>query len=45
MVVTYDAGTSIINVYHNGTAIGIAGVAGTTGYVIGLYNAAVLIRR
>lgn len=35
MVVTYDATTSIINFYQNATAIGINGVAGTTGYVVG----------
>jgi hypothetical protein len=35
MVVTYDAATSIINFYQNATAIGIAGVAGTTGFVVG----------
>jgi len=35
MVITYDAATSIINVYQNATAIGIAGVAGTSGFVVG----------
>jgi hypothetical protein len=35
MVVTYDAATSIINFYQNATAIGIAGVAGTNGFVVG----------
>lgn len=35
MVVTYDATTSIINIYQNGEAIGISGVAGTSGYVKG----------
>lgn len=34
MVVTYDAGSSIFNIYENGKAIGVAGVAGTSGYVI-----------
>ncbi|MDB5152903.1 MAG: hypothetical protein JWR54_1654 [Mucilaginibacter sp.] len=35
MVVTYDAATSIINFYQNAAAIGIAGVAGTKGFVVG----------
>jgi hypothetical protein len=35
MVVTYDASTSVINIYQNATAIGISGVAGTKGYVVG----------
>lgn len=35
MVVTYDASTSVINFYQNATAIGISGVAGTTGAVVG----------
>jgi len=35
MVVTYDGSSSIINIYENGNAIGIAGVAGTNGFVIG----------
>lgn len=35
MVVTYDASTSVINFYQNATAIGIAGVAGTNGFVVG----------
>jgi len=33
MVVTYDAGTSVISFYQNGVSIGIAGVAGTSGFV------------
>jgi len=35
MVVTYDSGSSVINIYQNAKAIGISGVAGTTGYVVG----------
>lgn len=35
MVVTYDAASSVINIYQNGAAIGISGVAGTKGYVKG----------
>jgi hypothetical protein len=35
MVITYDAATSIINIYQNAAAIGIAGVAGTNGFVVG----------
>lgn len=35
MVVTYDAATSKINIYQNGAAIGISGVAGTSGFVVG----------
>jgi hypothetical protein len=35
MVVTYDATTSILNFYQNAKAIGIAGVAGTSGFVVG----------
>jgi hypothetical protein len=35
MVVTYDAATSVLNIYQNATAIGIAGVAGTKGFVVG----------
>lgn len=35
MVVTYSAATSVINFYQNGNAIGIAGVAGTDGFVKG----------
>jgi hypothetical protein len=35
MVITYDAATSVINIYQNATAIGISGVAGTNGYVVG----------
>lgn len=35
MVVTYDAATSVVNFYQNAAAIGIAGVAGTTGFVKG----------
>jgi len=35
MVITYNGATSVINIYENATAIGIAGVAGTSGYVVG----------
>jgi hypothetical protein len=35
MVVTYDASSSIINIYQNAKSIGISGVAGTKGYVVG----------
>jgi hypothetical protein len=35
MVITYDAATSIINIYQNAKPIGISGVAGTKGYVVG----------
>lgn len=35
MVVTYDAASSVLNIYENATAIGISGVAGTKGYVVG----------
>ena len=35
MVITYDAASSVINIYQNGEAIGISGVAGTNGYVKG----------
>lgn len=35
MVVTYDAASSVINFYQNSKAIGIAGVAGTNGFVVG----------
>jgi hypothetical protein len=35
MVVTYDAGSSVINIYQNAAPIGITGVAGTKGYVVG----------
>ncbi|MHB8205995.1 LamG-like jellyroll fold domain-containing protein [Mucilaginibacter sp.] len=34
MVVTYNAATSVINIYQNAVSIGISGVAGTTGYVV-----------
>jgi hypothetical protein len=33
MVVTYDAGSSVFNIYQNGATIGVSGVAGTKGYV------------
>lgn len=33
MLVSYDAGTSVFNIYQNGTAIGVSGVGGTTGFV------------
>lgn len=34
MVITYDAASSVINIYQNAKSIGIAGVAGTTGFVV-----------
>ncbi len=34
MCVTYDGNSSTINIYENGKAIGISGVAGTSGYVV-----------
>jgi hypothetical protein len=35
MVITYDASSSVINIYQNSKSIGISGVAGTKGYVVG----------
>lgn len=35
MVVTYNAATSVINIYQNATALGIAGVQGLKGSVVG----------
>jgi len=35
MVITYDAASSVLNIYQNGAAIGVNGVAGTKGFVVG----------